>query len=65
MKTKSQEVESKRIREIKVHIAILEKFWSEQPELRLGQIIVNHSEGLDPFYIEDDILLSRILNNDE
>jgi hypothetical protein len=43
----------------------LEAYWLENPDLRLGQIVVNASQqsstsGVDPFFIEDDALLANI-----
>lgn len=42
----------------------LEEYWKENPDLRLGQIIVNMSRLMrydtDPFYIEDDELKMRL-----
>mgnify|MGYP001572367179 CR=1 FL=1 len=32
-------------------------FWSHNPDLRLGQILVNMAEG-SPFFMEDDKALS-------
>ena len=38
----------------------LHKYWTAHPDLRLGQIIVNLSERVDAFYLEDDQLLHRL-----
>lgn len=42
----------------------LEKFWKQNPDLRLGQIIANLNyeimENNDPFYIEDTDLLELL-----
>lgn len=42
----------------------LEKFWKQNPDLRLGQIIANLNyeimENNDPFYIEDIDLLELL-----
>jgi len=35
-------------------------YWKENPDLRLGQIIVNMNNNQDPFYMEDDALLERL-----
>ena len=51
---------------IKTIIKKLEKYWSENPDLRLGQIIANcvraHDGRLncDPFYIEDEDLIDGL-----
>lgn len=51
---------------IKTIIKKLEKYWSENPDLRLGQIIANcvraHDGRLncDPFYIEDEDLVDGL-----
>lgn len=50
-----------RIKEI---LAVLEKIWSANPDLRLGQIIVNATQSKEPcpevFYLEDSKLLARL-----
>ena len=42
----------------------LEKFWKQNPDLRLGQIIANLNyeimENNDPFYMEDTDLLELL-----
>lgn len=48
-----------RIDPILRELAIL---WKSQPDTRLGQLIVNLIKTHeDPFYIEDDVLMRRIL----
>ncbi len=37
----------------------VEKIWKENPDLRLGQLIVILTKS-DPFYVEDDVVLKRI-----
>jgi len=45
-------------------LSVLRKIWYSNPDLRLGQIIVNaetYAPGLvDLFYMEDDLLLSGL-----
>ena len=41
----------------------LEKYWNDNPDLRLGQIISNFSQKAgysDPFYFEDETLLKML-----
>ena len=41
----------------------VKKYWEKHPDLRLGQIICNFGRALgmfDPFYMEDDILLEML-----
>jgi len=40
-------------------LAAIKHAWVLQPDLRLGQLIVNMAGG-DPFYTEDDELLKRL-----
>lgn len=53
--------DGKRIPEV---LKELEKFWKQNPDLRLGQIIANLNyeimENNDPFYIEDTDLLELL-----
>lgn len=37
----------------------LSAVWKANPDLRLGQLVVN-ALGPDPFYVEDDDLLRRL-----
>ena len=47
----------------------LEKFWKQVPDWRLGQVISNFSYELtgnnDPFYIEDEALLTLLKNKNK
>lgn len=47
----------------------LEKFWGQVPDWRLGQVISNFSYELtgnnDPFYIEDEALLTLLKNKNK
>lgn len=36
-------------------LQLLGQVWYANPDLRLGQIIVNATDSSDPFYVEDDI----------
>ena len=53
--------DGKRIPEV---LKELEKFWKQNPDLRLGQIIANLNyeimENNDPFYMEDTDLLELL-----
>lgn len=49
-------------RRIKPILHHLEKVWINQPDLRLGQLLVNLADPIDIFYIEDYDLLKNILN---
>ena len=41
-------------------LALLEVYWNQYPDLRLGQIVCNFSTNTDPYYIEDNELQRRI-----
>lgn len=42
-------------RRIKRMLAVLERVWLRESDLRLGQLLVNISPaGRDPFHVEDD-----------
>lgn len=47
----------------------LEKFWEQVPDWRLGQVVSNFSYELtgnnDPFYIEDEALLTLLKNKNK
>ena len=43
-------------------LSILRAYWQANPDLRLGQIVVNMSKP-DPFYLEDEILEERLREN--
>ena len=48
---------------IKPVLEALEEYWNKNPDLRLGQIIVNMGRACgyyDPFFVEDDIMLEAI-----
>ncbi len=48
---------------IKPVLEALETYWNKNPDLRLGQIIVNMTRALgrhDPFFVEDDKMLKAI-----
>jgi len=42
-------------------LSILQTVWMELPELRLGQLIENACFGVDPFYIEDEKLETKLM----
>lgn len=55
------------IKRIDKILLALKKYWIDNPDLRLGQIIVNITQcGHDPFYLEDETLLKHLkgLNNE-
>jgi uncharacterized protein YihD (DUF1040 family) len=35
----------------------LRRYWMQHPDLRLGQIVCNASGEVDPFYLEDEVLI--------
>lgn len=37
----------------------IKKLWEKNPDLRLGQLIIN-ATGIDPYYIEDDALVQAL-----
>jgi uncharacterized protein YihD (DUF1040 family) len=41
-------------------IELLRAQWHAHPAMRLGQLIVNVSDQLDPFYVEDAALRRRL-----
>ena len=41
-------------------LSTLGKLWSKFPDLRLGQLIMVLNKGKDPFYLEDDDLITII-----
>ena len=48
---------------IKPVLEALETYWNKNPDLRLGQIIVNMTRAWgrhDPFFVEDDKMLQAI-----
>lgn len=49
----------KRIDEI---LNTVKKVWEQYPDWRFGQLVVNVL-GVDPFYIEDDIILKAFQMN--
>ena len=50
----------KRDSEIRVYLDVLEVVWRAHPELRLGQLIVNAAGTINPFYVEDEVLLEGL-----
>ena len=50
---------------IDVILNALREYWSENPDLRLGQILENISSrsSRPTFYLEDDILLDQLSSN--
>lgn len=38
----------------------LQALWLRQPDIRLGQLIMSLNGGRDPFYLEDEQLLTLI-----
>lgn len=55
---------------IKIVLNKIEKYWTKNPDMRLGQIIANCLRAFDgrlncdPFFIEDDDLLKGLENLD-
>lgn len=45
---------------IPVLLAAIEEYWTRNPDLRLGQLIVGVSGRFDPFFLEDEELLKRL-----
>lgn len=43
-------------------LARLERYWMQNPELRLGQIVGNIAtvEGADPYYVDDEVLVTHL-----
>jgi uncharacterized protein YihD (DUF1040 family) len=45
-------------------VNLLEEIWNENPDLRLGQLIVSAAKPSEPcpqvFYIEDDVMLVKL-----
>jgi uncharacterized protein YihD (DUF1040 family) len=41
-------------------LAALKKAWKENPDMRLGQLIVNVAGKNDPYFIEDDVTETRL-----
>lgn len=43
---------------------LIEKVWQKHPDLRLGQLLLNHIDPVSPcpelYYLEDDELLRRL-----
>ncbi len=47
-------------------IEAVKREWKQVPDWRLGQLLVNISRAagwMDPFYLEDDVLL-KVINSD-
>lgn len=42
---------------IDIVLAALRAYWLANPDLRLGQIVVNAASGGDPFSVEDEVLM--------
>lgn len=49
---------------IPIVLAAVATAWMKHPDLRLGQLIVNATLG-DPFYVEDDALVEKLLAKDK
>jgi uncharacterized protein YihD (DUF1040 family) len=47
-------------------LAALRDYWKSHPDLRLGQILCNvaRETGADPFHLEDDVFLERLLREE-
>lgn len=43
---------------IDIVLSALRAYWLANPDLRLGQIVVNAADGGDPFGVEDDMLMA-------
>lgn len=41
-------------------LRVIGEVWARNPDLRLGQLMVNVAGKTDPFYLEDDVLLERL-----
>ena len=50
---------------IPVVLRALKKYWLANPDLRLAQIIVNANFGNDPFYMEDELFIERLMEKDK
>jgi len=46
--------------QIKDVMRALESYWMARPEFRLGQLIVNAADSLDPFYVPDFDLYANL-----
>lgn len=50
---------------IKQVLKELEIYWTERPDLRLGQIVCNLTleitKKADPFFVEDELILDKLL----
>jgi hypothetical protein len=44
-------------------LEIIGKIWKQNPDLRLCQIICNSIDDFDPYYIEDDTLVQKLIDN--
>jgi hypothetical protein len=40
-------------------------YWTANPDLRLGQIVGNFSPRVDPYFLEDNVLLERLKEANE
>jgi len=43
-------------------LALVGQIWEQYPDLRLTQLLGWLADGLDPFYLEEDVLRDRIIN---
>ena len=50
---------------IPVILRALKKYWLANPDLRLGQIVVSLNFGHDPFYMEDELFIERLIEEDK
>jgi uncharacterized protein YihD (DUF1040 family) len=45
-------------------IKLIEEIWNENPDFRLGQLIVNAVKPSEPcpqvFYVEDDVMMNKL-----
>ena len=48
----------KRIDEV---LRLLKIYWDTHPDLRLGQIVVNITQKNDPFYVEDEDFIRKLM----
>lgn len=55
----------KRQEEILRVLYAINSYWLENPELRLGQIIVNMNDNKSPFYMTDEALLEKLTTRDD
>jgi len=45
-------------------VELLRARWHQNPDMRLGQLVVNITGSSDPFHVEDDITEAKLLKAD-